>query len=91
MARVVGWVEPDSGQLWRAEVRFEDPRIIFAERHAPTVVLVHFKANGPNGLIVPDRMEERIFDSVHGIGDSESRYRNYRRFETAARVLPPAL
>jgi hypothetical protein len=89
MARVVGWVEPDSGQLWRAEVRFEDPRIIFAERHAPTVVLVHFKANGPNGLIVPDRMEERFFDSVHGIGDGESRYRNYRRFETAARVLPP--
>jgi hypothetical protein len=42
-------------------------------------------------LIVPDRMEERFFDSVHGIGDSESRYRNYRRFETAARVPPPAL
>ena len=89
LSRVVGWVEPDTGQLWRAEVRFEDPRLIFAERHAPTIVRVHFKANGPNGLIVPDRMEERFFDSVHGNGDGESRYANYRRFETAARVVPP--
>ena len=89
MARVVGWVEPDTGQLWRAEVRFEDPRLIFAQRHAATLVRVYFKANGPNGLIVPDRMEERFYDSVHGNGDGESRYGNYRRFETAARVLPP--
>jgi hypothetical protein len=90
MARVTGWVEPETGQLWRAEVRLEDPRLIFAERHAPTVVVVHFKASGPDGLIVPDRMEERFFDSVHGRGDGESRYRNYRSFETAVRVLPQA-
>jgi hypothetical protein len=89
MARVVGWVEPDTGQLWRAEVRLEDPRLIFAERHAPTVVRVYFKASGPNRLIVPDRMEEEFFDSVHGRGDGESRYGNYRRFQTAARVVPP--
>ena len=89
MARVVAWVEPDSGQLWRAEVRLEDPRLIFAERHAPTVVRVHFRANGPNGLIVPDRMDEEFFDSVHGKGDGQSRYGNYRRFQSAARVLPP--
>jgi len=89
MTRVVGWVEPATGQLWRAEVRLEDPRLIFAERHAPTVVRVHFKAGGPSGLIVPDRMEEEFFDSVHGKGDGQSRYSNYRRFQTAARVLPP--
>jgi hypothetical protein len=89
MARVVAWVEPDTGQLWRAEVLLEDPRLIFAARHAPTVVRVHFKANGPNGLIVPDRMEEEFFDSVHGEGDGQSRYGNYRRFQTAVRVLPP--
>lgn len=89
MARVVGWIEPETGQLWRAEVRFEDPRLGFAERHAPTTVLVHFKATGPDGLLVPDLMEERFFDSVYGPGDGESRYRNYRRFDTAARVVPP--
>ena len=44
MARVVGWIEPDTGRLWRAEVRLEDPRLIFAERHRPTTLRVHFKA-----------------------------------------------
>ena len=40
MARVVGWVEPEAGRLWRAEVRLQDPRLIFAERHRPTTLRV---------------------------------------------------
>lgn len=89
MARVVGWVEPDSGQLWRAEVRLEDPRLIFAKRHRPTTLRVHFKMHKELGVIVPDKMEEWFFDSVHGGGFGESRYRNFRRFDTATRLLPP--
>jgi hypothetical protein len=89
MARVVGWIEPDSGRLWRAEVRFEDPRIIFAERHRPTTLRVHFKMHASLGIVLPDRMEESFFDSVRGSGTSDARYRNFRRFETTARVVPP--
>lgn len=83
MARVVGWVEPDSGELWRAEVRLEDPRLIFAERHRPATVRVHFKRHTGLGLIVPDYMEEWFFDSVRGDGFGEARYRNYRRWTDA--------
>lgn len=89
MTRVVGWIEPDSGQLWRAEVRLEDPRLIFAKRHRPTTVRVHFKLHKELGVIVPDKMEEWFFDSVHGDGFGEGRYRNFRRFDTAARIVPP--
>lgn len=89
MARVVGWIEPDSGQLWRAEVRLEDPRLIFAKRHRPTTLRVHFKLHKELGVIVPDKMEEWFFDSVHGDGFGESRYKNFRRFDTAARIIPP--
>ena len=87
MARVVGWIEPETGRLWRAEVRLEDPRLIFAERHRPTTLRVHFKANKDHGLIVPDRMEEWFYDSVRGDGFGEARYRNFRKFDTAARLV----
>lgn len=89
MARVVGWVEPDSGRLWRAEVRLDDPRLIFAKRHRPTTLRVHFKLHKELGVIVPDRMEEWFFDSVHGDGFGEGRYRNFRHVDTATRVVPP--
>jgi hypothetical protein len=89
MARVVGWVEADSGQLWRAEVRLEDPRLIFAKRHRPTTLRVHFKMHKELGVIVPDKMEEWFFDSVHGDGFGEGRYKNFRRFDTVTRLVPP--
>ena len=89
MARVVGWVEPDSGQLWRAEVRLEDPRLIFAQRHRPTTLRVHFKLHKELGLIVPDRMDEWFYDSVHGDGFGEGRYKNFRRFDITTRIVPP--
>jgi hypothetical protein len=85
MARVVGWIEPENGRLWRAEVRFEDPRIIFAERHRPATLRVHFKLHAQLGLLVPDHMEEWFFDSVRGSGISNGRYRNFRRPDAAAR------
>ena len=87
MARVVGWIEPETGRLWRAEVRLDDPRLIFAERHRPTTLRVHFKANKDHGLIVPDRMEEWFYDSVRGDGFGEARYRNFRKFDTAVRLV----
>jgi len=89
MTRVVGWIEPDSGQLWRAEVRLEDPRIIFAERHAAPTLRVNFGLHKALGVIVPTRMEEQFFDSVHSSGVGNARYDNFRRFETDARLVPP--
>ncbi len=89
MTRVVGWIEPDSGRLWRAEVRLEDPRIIFAERHAAPTLRVHFGLHKPLGVIVPMRMEEQFYDSVQRNGVGNARYENFRRFETDARLVPP--
>jgi len=89
MTRVVGWIEPDSGQLWRAEVRLEDPRIIFAERHAAPTLRVNFGLHKALGVIVPTHMEEQFFDSVHSSGVGNARYDNFRRFETDARLVPP--
>jgi hypothetical protein len=89
MTRVVGWIEPDSGQLWRAEVRLEDPRIIFAARHAAPTLRVHFALHKPLGVIVPARMEEEFYDSVQRSGVGNARDDNFRRFDTAARLVRP--
>ena len=89
MTRVVGWIQPETGELWRAEVRLDDPRIIFAERHASPTMRVNFTLHGPLGLVVPDHMEERFYDGVQRGGVGNARYRNFRRFDTDARVVPP--
>jgi hypothetical protein len=89
MTRVVGWIEPDTGHLWRAEVRLDDPRIIFAERHSSPTMRVHFTLHKPLGIVVPDHMQEQFYDGVHKSGVGNARYRNFRRFDTDARLVPP--
>ena len=81
VARVVGWIEPDTGRLWRAQVRLTDARLIFAQRHPPSEVNVYFAEDSALGLLVPERMEEQFFASERAEipGTGEAHYRNFRR------------
>lgn len=41
------------------------------------------------GVVVPDHMEEQSFDSVRRSGVGNARYKNFRRFDTDAQMVPP--
>ena len=83
---VSAFVEPETGRLWRADVITRDPRparVVFDH-----VVSVTFQENRELGLLVPAKMRE---DSLRGPrskawGDAD--LRNYRRFQTSARIVP---
>jgi hypothetical protein len=80
---VTAWVEVDSGALQRAEVTLIPP-VVARENH---VVSVEFEMNAQLGVRVPVRLEERFW--AGGSGEGKATYRNYRRFQTAARIVPP--
>jgi hypothetical protein len=87
---VRAWVEPATGRLWRAHVRLVDGRVRAGGIKAlPATVDVHFVEHPALGLLVPDRMEEEFFAQGRGPGRGDARYTNYRRFTTAARLVPP--
>lgn len=81
VARVVGWIEPGSGRLWRAQVRLTDARLIFAQRHLPVEVTVYFEEHRELGIMVPERMEEQFFASERAAspGTGQAHYRNFRK------------
>jgi hypothetical protein len=82
---VIAWVEVATGALQRAEVTLEPPQPIVArENH---VVSVEFAMHPQLGLRVPVRLTERFW--AGGKGDGKAVYDNYRRFDTAARIVPP--
>ncbi len=81
---VRAWVEVETGALQRAEVTLIPP-VTAKENH---VVLVDYEMNDQFGLRVPVRLSERFWAS--GTGEGKATYRNYRRFETAARIVPPS-
>lgn len=85
---VRAWVEPATGRLWRARVRMVDARAKAGLRASPATVDVHFVEHATLELLVPDRMEEEFYAQGRGAGRGEARYTNYRRFTTAARVVP---
>lgn len=78
---VTAFVEPD-GRLWRADVITVD-RLKFEH-----VVSVEFQLHRGLGLLVPATMHEEFFagDNRNAWGDAA--YRNYRRFQTSARIVP---
>lgn len=81
---VLAWVEVDTGALQRAEVTLIPP-VLAREHH---VVRVEFETDARLGILVPVRLSERFW--AGGTGEGKATYRNYRRFETGARVVPPA-
>ena len=78
------WVEPDTGQLLRAEVRSQAPH----GEAATNVIRVDFAAHDTLGLLVPIEMQEVFPIGPNRGGRSMARYSNYRRFQTSARVVP---
>ena len=84
---VTAWVEPDSGQLCRAEVRMRDGRLGVPDFTAS--VSVEFVRHEALGLAVPSRMNEVFFIPQRSAGESEATYSNYRRFTTSGRLIPP--
>jgi hypothetical protein len=79
------WVNPQSGELIRAEVT------TFTAVEAKTVsgtVRVDFSRNKALELLVPTEMRERFPASDDATGESQARYQNFRRFTTSARIVP---
>jgi outer membrane murein-binding lipoprotein Lpp len=80
---VTAWVEIGTGAVQRAAVTLIPP-VTARENHA---VRVEFELDPKLGVRVPVRLTESFW--AGGLGAGKATYRNYRRFETAARVVPP--
>jgi hypothetical protein len=79
------WVDPQTGQLLRAEVNTF--RVVNAKQHEHQV-RVEFVPNNALGLMVPSEMREEFPVQRSGTGTSVARYTNFRRFQTSARIVP---
>jgi hypothetical protein len=79
------WVDPQTGQLLRAEVNTF--RVVNAKQHEHQV-RVEFVPNKALGLMVPSEMREEFPVQRSGTGTSVARYTNFRRFQTSARIVP---
>jgi len=86
-SRLSAWVEPDSGRLCRADVRTRDAS--GGESGFEAMVSVYFGYDAAVDLSVPTRMNEEFYIPPLGRGTSEAIYRDYRRFKTSGRLLPP--
>lgn len=80
-ATVTLWVQP-SGAVRRGDVE------LTASGGRPSSLRVDFGWHGALQMLVPVRMRE-TFESSRGDGVGDARYRNFRRFVVAARLLPP--
>jgi hypothetical protein len=78
---VTAFVEPD-GRLWRADVITVDR---FRFEH---VISVEFQQHRQLGLLVPVTMHEEFFAGDNRDAKGDATYRNYRRFQTSARIVP---
>ena len=78
---VTAFVEPD-GRLWRADVITVD-RLKFEH-----IVSVEFQQHRQLGLLVPATMHETFFAGDNRDTRGDATYRNYRRFQTSARIVP---
>lgn len=84
---VTAWVETATGRLIRAQVKTRDARLGVPVFDA--VVWVDFRPDEKLGLLVPFEMKEEFYAGRFRDGTGSARYTKYRRFRTAARVVPP--
>jgi hypothetical protein len=79
------WVEPETGAVLRTEIRMEgNPGGMLKD----ALVRVDYRVDQRLQILLPSEMEERYgldVEVLHG----RARYRNYRRFETGARLVTP--
>lgn len=81
---VRGWIDAESGALWRAEVRMKR----FNTNATRSKLRVEFAVDKGLGIMVPIEMRED-FLAVLGTGRGHYTYSNFRRFQTSARIVPP--
>jgi hypothetical protein len=78
------WIEESTSRIFEAEVRSSST----LDPHAPDSSLrVTFATQAGMDILVPVRMRE-IFPFRSGRGSGDARYSNFRRFATAARIVP---
>jgi hypothetical protein len=83
---VWAWIEADTGRLLRAQVTARDARM--GTRPFLAEIRVEFREDRKVGMLVPAEMTETFFVDKAGAGTGSARYSNYRRFQTAARIVP---
>ena len=83
---IIAWVETATGRLLRAEVRTRDARL--GVLPFDNIIRVEFRADEKLGLLVPYEMKEEFFAGRFREGTGTARYSNYRKFQTAAKLVP---
>lgn len=85
--RGTAWVAPTTGAIWRVElVVGPDGPDTFRRVHLESRLRVEFAHDPSTGVLVPKELVETWI--AGGSGSGRARYDNYRRFTTAARVVP---
>jgi hypothetical protein len=83
---VMAWIETTTGRLVRAEVRTRDARL--GVLPFDNVIRVEFQLDAKLGVMVPYEMKEEFFAGRFREGTGTAKYSNYRKFQTAARIVP---
>jgi hypothetical protein len=86
LARGRVWVEPTTGAVLRTELSFNGQATRYLKESA---IRVDYRRDPKLKVLVPIEMEETYgleIEVLHGVAT----YRNYRRFETGARLVTPA-
>lgn len=82
------WIEPTTGELWRAELIVGPTKPGASRRlELEASVRVEFVRDSALATIVPKEMIESFWIRG-GTGHGHGKYSNYRRFSTAARLVP---
>jgi len=85
LARGRVWIEPTSGAVLRTELSFNGSAARYLKESA---IRVDYQRDPKLKVLLPSEMEETYgleIEVLHGVAT----YRNYRRFETAARMITP--
>ena len=85
LARGRVWIEPTSGAVLRTELSFNGSAARYLKESA---IRVDYQRDPKLQVLLPSEMEETYgleIEVLHGVAT----YRNYRRFETAARMITP--
>jgi hypothetical protein len=75
------WLDESTGAVYQTVVRDIAPL-------SPYLLRATFTAHAELGILVPSRMWEVFPIRVGGVGEGDARYSNFRRFTTAARIIP---
>jgi hypothetical protein len=81
------WIDPGTGQLWRAMVVWNRGTLAPEPEPDDSRLLVEFAVDRRLKTMVPVEMRE-VFYVPDGRGSAVATYKNFKRFETGARIIP---